>query len=125
MHLAVGGMRKPRFVIYHRAQGRRSPVHSALNQISLSIREQLLPGQHWWADIGHVHPPDWNGEMCTKTFAEEKYLFAILLHGYQDHSGPHPPYQTFHGMGTETCVPGGKFTVLRMDFGSEASRQAR
>lgn len=127
MHLAVGGLHTPRFVkerdysngIYECAQGRKSKAHSALNQLSMAIREHLLPGQQWWADIGHVHTPDWNGGMYNRTFAEEKSSFvipcfaqvkstqALLLH--LEHITDWVPKH----------VSGGRFTILRMDFGSE------
>jgi len=131
MHLAVGGMHTPRFIkgrdysngIYERAQGRKAKAHSALNQLSMSVRERLMPGQQWWADIGHVHTPDWNGDMYNRTFAEEKSSFVLPCFAKVKSTQALLLHLEYVTDWVPKHVPGARFTILRMDFGSEASRQ--
>ena len=89
----------------------------------MSIRERLLPCQQWWADIGHVHTPDWDGNMYDRTFAEEGSSFAIPLFSPTKTTADLLRHLDFITEWVPRHVPGGKFAILRMDFGSEASRQ--
>ena len=41
--------------LLQRALGRTAPARAHLNIVSWRLREQLLPGEQWWADIGHRH----------------------------------------------------------------------
>ena len=42
----------------HRATARTAPIHPTLSTTSMAARLALLPGEQWWADIGHMHTPD-------------------------------------------------------------------
>ena len=65
--------------LQQRANGRKRAAHAKLNIVSWQRRVALPPGAQWWADIGHLHPPDWNGDTYTRTFAEERSGTAIPL----------------------------------------------
>ena len=109
--------------LLHRALGRTAPARAHLNIVSWRIREQLLPGEQWWADIGHRHEPDYAGSMYVRLFAEEKTGFAHPLFCVDKSTAFLLAQLEAMEVWVRLIVPHGHFRVLQCDFGSEYATQ--
>ena len=111
--------------LLHRARGRTSPARKKLNITAWQVRQRLAPGDMWWADIGHVHPPDWRGDTYCRTFAEEHTGVVVPYFCSSKSTAALIAQLVEHETWVATNVPGGRFRVLRCDFGSEYAVQGR
>ena len=102
---------------------RTAPARAHLNLTSLAIRERLLPGEQWWADIGHRHDPDWQGNQYMRLFAEEKTGYAVPLFSVDKSTASLLVQLVAMETWVRLNVPHGHFRLLRTDFGSEYATQ--
>jgi hypothetical protein len=108
-----------------RAKGRTRAAHPKLNLSSWQLRQQIRPGDQWWADIGHMHEPDWRGDMYCRTFAEEHAGVALMRFCADKTTATLIKQLEWLETWVQVNVPGGHLRVLRCDFGSEYAAQGR
>ena len=109
--------------LLQRALGRTAPAHHRLNLAAWHIRERLLPGEQWWADIGHRHDPDYQGNEYMRLFAEEKTGYAVPLFCVDKTTASLVTQLEAMELWVRLNVPHGNFRLLRCDFGTEYATQ--
>ena len=109
--------------ISSRAVGKAPPMHHTLNGISRAIRDHYTPGTVWWCDLGNRHDPDFAGNCYPRLFREDKTGYVKLY--FAPDKSSRCLTRDLHDMMSWVSrnVPGGKFMILRGDFGSEMVRQ--
>jgi len=111
--------------IAQRAMGRTRAAHPKLNIASWTLRQLIRPGEQWWADIGHMHAPDFRGDMYCRTFSEE-HTGVVLQRFCADKTTATLIKQLeWLEQWVQVNVKGGALRVLRCDFGSEYAVQGR
>ena len=99
------------------------PIHAARYEISMAIRDATPPGSVWWTDISNVRPADFDGNVVSRLFAEERTGYAITYYSQRKDSATLVEQLRELALWVSTHVPGGELRVLRCDFASEAVKQ--
>jgi len=130
----VGGVASGHSVAEHKdysgglsqkALGRTRAAHPKLNLASWTLRQHIRPGEQWWADIGHMHAPDFRGDKYCRTFSEE-HTGVVLQRFCADKTTTTLIKQLeWLERWVGINVPGGALRILRCDFGSEYAVQGR
>ena len=47
-------------------------IHATRYTISATLRDAVPPGHVWWTDISNMRPPDYDGHVYSRLFAEER-----------------------------------------------------
>ena len=111
--------------LQQRTLGRKAPARKRLNIASWAIRERLLPGEQWWADLSRMHAPDYAGNMYTRLFAEERSGYAVPMFCTSKTTADLLIHLEEMVRWVPEHVPGARLRVLRSDFGSEYAVQGR
>ena len=89
----------------------------------MTLRDTVPHGYVWWTDVSNQRPPDFDGHVYSRLFAEERTGCAHTYYSSRkdavtliEHIGEMVTWINQH-------VPGGKLMVLRCDFASEAVKQ--
>jgi hypothetical protein len=91
--------------------------------VTASIREHTPRGHVWWTDLSNPHVPDYKGDMYTRMFAEEGTGYVRLLFCATKSTADLLAHLLDMERWVTKMVPGGRFMVIRCDFGSELVRQ--
>ena len=99
------------------------PIHAARYEISMAIRDATPPGSVWWTDVSNVRPEDFDGNVVSRLFAEERTGYAITY--YSPRKDTATLVDQIAGLASWVAanVPGGELRVLRCDFATEAVKQ--
>jgi hypothetical protein len=90
---------------------------------STAFRDAAPPGSIWWTDISNTRPEDFDGNVVSRLFSEERTGYAITYYSARKDSA------TLVGQIAELAawvaanVPGGELRQIRCDFAAEAVRQ--
>jgi hypothetical protein len=110
--------------IIQRAMGRKGPTHSALNQITMSIRLHTRKGEVWWTDISLKHEPDFAGNLYRRIFVEQTTGRVLLYFSKRKDTVSYTAsLDTLRTWVLANCDPGTTLRTLRCDFGSEYAKQ--
>ena len=98
-------------------------IHASRYTISVALRDSVPHGHIWWTDVSNARPPDFDGHVYSRLFAEERTGCATTF--YSSRKDAATLLEQMDEMVTwiNAHVPGGKLQVLRCDFASEAVRQ--
>ena len=98
-------------------------IHASRYTYSMTLRDAVPHGHVWWTDVSNQRPPDFDGNVYSRLFAEERTGCAHTFYSARkdaatliEHIGDMVTWINQH-------VPGGKLMVLRCDFASEAVKQ--
>ena len=116
-HVQYGGS------VAQRARGKAPARRRELNLVSAAIRDHAPRGSVWWTDLSNPHPPDYKGDMYARLFAEEGTGYVRLLFCATKSTADLLEHLANMERWVTKMVPGGRFMVLRSDFGSELVRQ--
>ena len=47
-------------------------IHASRYTISMTLRDTMPPGHVWWTDVSNMRPPDFDGNVLSRLFAEER-----------------------------------------------------
>ena len=64
----------------HAALLKAPPVHSARDASSSAFRDAAPPGSIWWTDISNTRPEDFDGNVVSRLFSEERTGYAITYY---------------------------------------------
>ena len=109
--------------IAQRARGKAPARRRQLNQVTATIREHTPRGYVWWTDLSNPHVPDYQGNMYARMFAEEGTGYVRLLFCATKSTADLLQHLLNMERWVTKMVPGGRFMVIRCDFGSELVRQ--
>lgn len=56
------------------------PVHAARDKVSAAFHDSASPGSIWWTDISNTHPEDFDGNVVSRVFSEERTGYAITYY---------------------------------------------
>ena len=99
------------------------PIHATRCTISMAIRDASPPGHVWWTDNSNSHPPDFQGNTCSRIFADERTSAAATFYAARKDSATFIQHLEEMKVWIAQHVPGGRLSVVRCDFASEAVRQ--
>ena len=103
--------------------GKKHPVFSQRPTFSLTLKDCMPPGSTWYTDISLQRPTDIDGYSYSRLFAEEHTGYASIYPSSRKDTDTLCAHLDQHASWVATTVPGGKFTTLKCDFGSEIARQ--
>ena len=109
--------------ITQRAQGKAPARRHELNQVPAYIRERMPLGHVWWTDLSNPHVADYQGAQYARMFAEERTGYVRLLFCATKSTADLLGHLLQMERWVTKMVPGGRFMVIRSDFGSELVRQ--
>jgi hypothetical protein len=99
-------------------------IHATRYTYSATLGESVPPGCVYWTDVSNVLPPDFDGSIVSRLFAEERTGGATTF--YSPRKDAATLIEQLGELVTwiNVNVPGGRLIVLCGDFASEAVRQS-
>ena len=98
-------------------------IHATRYTYSATLRESVPPGCVYWTDVSNVLPPDFDGSIVSRLFAEERTSYAITFYAARKDTATLVEHIQQLSSWVAANVPGGELRCLRCDFASEAVRQ--
>jgi len=106
------------------SQLKAPPVHAARDVTSAAFRDAAPPGSIWWTDVSNTRPEDFEGNVVSRLFSEERTGYAITYYSARKDSATLVEQIAELAAWVAANVPGGE---LRMWSGatSPPKRSAR
>jgi len=87
------------------------PVHSARDELSAAFREAAPPGSIWWTDVSNTRPEDFDGNVVSRLFSEERTGYAITYYSPRKDSATLVEQIAELASWVAANVPGGELRV--------------